>query len=1153
MNETAQDKVALLVLGCHRSGTSAATRLLSLCGASLPTEMVLGSDSNSKGHWESRPAVLLNDSILEYYGSSWSEWDLPELRIHPGKKRDEFVSAIANLVDSEFSGAELIAVKDPRICKLTGLYLEALGTLSYRIVPILVVRNPLEVIDSMMARPSWPEGRGRLDAALVWLSYVLQAERGSRGLSRHVWIYPDITTKWGKAILRVGKESGVPFPVRPPEVAEQVAEFFDVKLHHQKRTTGDLSRDRVAIGWLREAFDAFKILATSPASAHAQKRLDAVAAQFRASVPLFLSAREEGDQFRARTEEEKQDLARLLSDSEANHSAAQQQIEALRVAREQADAEAQQQIEALRVAREQADAEAQQQIEALRVAHEQARTEARQRVEEADRLSAAQQAEIEALQAARARADAEAQQQIEALEAAKAEIEAEARQRSEEAQRNQAVASRLRTLIESYAPDRRELEKLPALQSELAAAYEHIEALKQSTSWRLTAPLRGLKTNSGKVVSRLGTIGRLATVKGGLLSTSWAASRILAREGVSGLRQRYSIHRQRSGHAPIVHRHSQEQRTDFINSRIPGRAKVLLSGWHRAVIAALEDPAIGMRGNATLGLSLVTYNSARWLPDFFASLRRQSFPLSRLNICVVDNGSTDDTLALLEAEKQSLGSSVGSFQILRSDNRGFGAGHDTAIRQLKDEFVLVSNVDTKFHAGSLLKTLAVAMADEGDIGAWELRQCPYEHPKFYDPVTLETSWNSHACVLLRRRAYEAVTGYDPDIFMYGEDVELSYRFRSQGWRLRYLPQVTLTHFVDLQDTTLRPHQLSGSLSANVLLRYRYGGTELGQEGERLLGNVAASETDRTRREAMQTALQTVAAKKERYAPVHASAAAAFPFRDFDYDMVREGPDVALESEEPAGNMPLVTIVTRTHGPKLSILSEAIVSVLNQSYPNIEHIVVEDRTDHAQPLVARAAEGYPGKTIRYLKSNGAGRVRAGNFGLENARGEILMFLDNDDLLFADHVELLVRELMRKPDSVAAFSLAWDTRTRFAPDGSYIETEHLIHAGQKQGFSRERFLVENYIPIQAIAFRRSLFEAEGGFDERLDHLEDWNLWARYAIHGDFAYVPKVTSLYRTPDDDLVRQLRQAELDSAYASVRQIIGKRVALGLQSSKPED
>lgn len=47
--------------------------------------------------------------------------------------------------------------------------------------------------------------------------------------------------------------------------------------------------------------------------------------------------------------------------------------------------------------------------------------------------------------------------------------------------------------------------------------------------------------------------------------------------------------------------------------------------------------------------------------------------------------------------------------------------------------------------------------------------------------------------------------------------------------------------------------------------------------------------------------------------------------------------------------------------------------------------------------------------------------------------------------------------------------------------------------------------------------------------------------------------MTSLYRTPDDDLVRQLRQGELDSAYASVRQIIGKRVALGLQSSKPED
>lgn len=731
--------------------------------------------------------------------------------------------------------------------------------------------------------------------------------------------------------------------------------------------------------------------------------------------------------------------------------------------------------------------------------------------------------------------------QIESLRAANAALRAAGTQAQ---QRSEALTKQYRALLESSAQDRRALEKLPALQAELAAAQVQIEALKRSRSWRLTAPLRGARTGSGRITGRLGTIRRLATVKGGLLSTVWAASRILAREGVSGLRHRYSIHRQRAGLATTVIEHSREKRTDFVNSRVPGRSRVLLSGWHRAISAALDDPAGHLPDTATLGLSLVTYNSARWLPDFFASLRQQSFPLSRLNICVVDNGSTDATLALLESESLALDGAVGSFRILRSDNRGFGAGHDTAIGQLADDFVLVSNVDARLHPGSLIGALAVAIADEGDIGAWELRQCSHEHPKFYDPVTLETSWNSHACVLLRRKAYQAVGGYDPDIFMYGEDVELSYRLRSQGWRLRYLPQVTLTHFVDLEDTTLRPNQLSGSLSANVLLRYRYGGEALGQEGERLLGNVAAAETDPVRREAMQTALDKVAEARPRYAPVRAPAAAAFPFRGFDYDIVREGHGVALDSQHPAGNLPLVTIVTRTHGPRLPILSEAIASVLNQSYPNIEHLIVEDRSDDARPLVARVAEAYPHRTVRYLKSDGAGRARAGNFGLENAKGEILMFLDNDDLVFGDHVELLVRELIRQPDCVGAFSLAWDTRTRFASDGSYTEIAHTIHAGHKQGFNRARFLIENYIPIQAMAFRRQLFDETGGFDERLDHLEDWNLWAKYALLGDFAYVPKVTSLYRTPDDELIRQLRQTDLDMAYLPVRDIIRHRAAL---------
>ena len=70
--------VALFVLGMGRSGTSALTRVLSLCGARLPAGMMGADNGNQRGYWEPRAALLLNRAILERHGSAW--WD-PSLRL----------------------------------------------------------------------------------------------------------------------------------------------------------------------------------------------------------------------------------------------------------------------------------------------------------------------------------------------------------------------------------------------------------------------------------------------------------------------------------------------------------------------------------------------------------------------------------------------------------------------------------------------------------------------------------------------------------------------------------------------------------------------------------------------------------------------------------------------------------------------------------------------------------------------------------------------------------------------------------------------------------------------------------------------------------------------------------------------------------------
>ena len=68
------EKVALLVLGMHRSGTSALARVLSLAGAKLPQNLVAAGEGNETGHWEPVRIALLNDEIMKSLDHSWLDW-----------------------------------------------------------------------------------------------------------------------------------------------------------------------------------------------------------------------------------------------------------------------------------------------------------------------------------------------------------------------------------------------------------------------------------------------------------------------------------------------------------------------------------------------------------------------------------------------------------------------------------------------------------------------------------------------------------------------------------------------------------------------------------------------------------------------------------------------------------------------------------------------------------------------------------------------------------------------------------------------------------------------------------------------------------------------------------------------------------------------
>ena len=551
---------------------------------------------------------------------------------------------------------------------------------------------------------------------------------------------------------------------------------------------------------------------------------------------------------------------------------------------------------------------------------------------------------------------------------------------------------------------------------------------------------------------------------------------------------------------------------------------------------------------AHVDMTVVTHNNGKWIPTFADGLRALDYPRESLHLWFVDNQSTDNTVQSLRGLVEALQQEGFDAHLLQRPNLGFGAGHKAGIAAGKSPFTLVSNIDLVFEPAALKTVVSVALQDP-DAAAWEMRQKPYEHPKFYDPVTGATNWNSHACVLLRRSAFEAVGGYDDNIFMYGEDVELSYRFRRAGYRLRYCPAAAVAHYSYESAGQVKPVQYIGSTFANLYLRLKYGtASDLSLVPLMALGLLALPQAYPGSRKALLRSFARLVVKAPRALAGRKKSDAVFPFQVWDYDLRRDG--AFVEALPLPSVRPLVSIVTRTYEGRDVLLRQAMLSVAHQTYREIELIVVQDGGDSLRSVVDEVAAA-TGLACRFIAAPKEGRSATGNAGLAAARGRWCQFLDDDDLLFADHVEMLVQALLADSNAVAAYSPAWEVETEFpdGPAGEYVETVYTVPMVLRQEFHHELLQERNYMAIQSVLFCRSLFEERGGFDLDMDALEDWILWNVYAHGNVFAYVPKVTSIFRTPANVEIRKRRNDIFAHSYDAARERFAQRIAASSQAA----
>ena len=304
-------RTALLVLGMHRSGTSALSGVLAKLGAESPKSLMPPTADNPKGYWESTAITDFNNAVLASAGSRWDEWEAFNeewLRTSVGKT---MMSEVPALLEQEFGHAPLFLLKDPRICRILPAWVHGLAAADVAVGIVIPVRNPIEVAQSLETRNKLT----RLHALLIWLRHVLDAEHDSRGQRRVFVRYADLLADWRSEAARIAQALDIQWPRMSGRVEAEIDDYLDGTLKHhtaeQKLPTGN-----AILSWVAEAYAAHCDLADGRDAEAAKSRLDgvrnALEAVSRAFAPLFYEVRTD---LARRLEARSEDVSRVSNEA----------------------------------------------------------------------------------------------------------------------------------------------------------------------------------------------------------------------------------------------------------------------------------------------------------------------------------------------------------------------------------------------------------------------------------------------------------------------------------------------------------------------------------------------------------------------------------------------------------------------------------------------------------------------------------------------------------------------------------------------------------------------------------------------------------------------------------------------------------------------
>jgi hypothetical protein len=261
-------KRIIVVIGMHRSGTSAVSRGLIALGVDLGSNLMPALENNNeKGFWEDFDVYTLNIEILSALGRDWHTL--------PPVKKEEFsqecmtplIDRAVKLISEKMAGHAIFGMKDPRISRLLPFWKQVFEQLDLSVSYVICLRHPLSVAASLRKR----DGLEPENCFYLWLEHMVSSILESIGYPSMVVSYDRLMDHPKAQLLRIAERLDLPVHASHVEAMNDYKTYFlEERLRHTRYSAEDLCLNPVVPKDILTAYDFLEQLARDEISLDAQ-------------------------------------------------------------------------------------------------------------------------------------------------------------------------------------------------------------------------------------------------------------------------------------------------------------------------------------------------------------------------------------------------------------------------------------------------------------------------------------------------------------------------------------------------------------------------------------------------------------------------------------------------------------------------------------------------------------------------------------------------------------------------------------------------------------------------------------------------------------------------------------------------------------------